>query len=154
MYWTEVLAFFVFEGHAVGYRQDGDHQRQGEQGAKAYHHTTGIAGYTLVYNSHGMWIAAHEPFESKDAAILKETDMAVKDRVQVVSAIANHDESTGVASDPVTAALIIADKTDVRRSRVRAKKRAPSPMARKTTARISRRCSLSSFRSIRSTGAG
>lgn len=37
------------------------------------------------------------------------------------SAIANHDESTGVASDAITAALIIADKTDVRRSRVRTK---------------------------------
>lgn len=53
--------------------------------------------------------------------ILKETDMSIPDRVQVVSAIANHDESTGVASDPLTAALIIADKTDVRRSRVRTK---------------------------------
>ncbi|MBR0171179.1 MAG: HD domain-containing protein [Lachnospiraceae bacterium] len=53
--------------------------------------------------------------------ILKETDMPVRDRVLVVSAIANHDESTGVASDPVTAAVIIADKTDVRRSRVRTK---------------------------------
>lgn len=53
--------------------------------------------------------------------ILKETDLTVDDRVQIVSAIANHDESTGVAADPVTAALIIADKTDVRRSRVREK---------------------------------
>ena len=53
--------------------------------------------------------------------ILKESDMSIDDRVQVVSAIANHDESTGVASDPITAALIIADKTDVRRSRVRSK---------------------------------
>ncbi len=53
--------------------------------------------------------------------ILKEKDISVEDRVLVVSAIANHDESTGVATDPVTAALIIADKTDVRRSRVRAK---------------------------------
>lgn len=53
--------------------------------------------------------------------ILKETDMTIEDRVQVVSAIANHDESTGVASDPISAALIIADKTDVRRSRVREK---------------------------------
>ena len=43
--------------------------------SKAYQSKTGIAGYTLVYNSHGMWIAAHEPFESKDAAILKETDI-------------------------------------------------------------------------------
>ena len=53
--------------------------------------------------------------------ILKETDMSLSDRVRVVSAIANHDESDGVAADPVSAALIIADKTDVRRSRVREK---------------------------------
>ncbi len=50
--------------------------------------------------------------------ILKDTDLPLKDRIQVVSAIANHDESTGVAADPITAALIIADKSDVRRSRV------------------------------------
>lgn len=53
--------------------------------------------------------------------ILKETDLSIPDRVQIVSAIANHDESYGTASDPVAAALIIADKTDVRRSRVRGK---------------------------------
>ena len=53
--------------------------------------------------------------------ILKETDLSLKDRVHIVSAIANHDESYGVASDPVSAALIIADKTDVRRTRVRSK---------------------------------
>ncbi len=53
--------------------------------------------------------------------ILKETDLDLKDRVHIVSAIANHDESDGVAADPVSAALIIADKTDVRRSRVRQK---------------------------------
>ena len=51
--------------------------------------------------------------------ILKETDMSIADRVRVVSAIANHDESDGVAADPVAAALIIADKTDVRRNRVK-----------------------------------
>ena len=53
--------------------------------------------------------------------ILKETDLDLKDRVRIVSAIANHDESYGVAADPVSAALIIADKTDVRRGRVRTK---------------------------------
>ncbi|MBQ4428369.1 MAG: HD domain-containing protein [Clostridia bacterium] len=53
--------------------------------------------------------------------ILKEEDLSIADRVQIVSAIANHDESTGVVSDPITAALIIADKTDVRRTRVRRK---------------------------------
>ena len=53
--------------------------------------------------------------------ILKGTDLALEDRVHIVSAIANHDESYGVAADPVSAALIIADKTDVRRSLVRPK---------------------------------
>lgn len=50
--------------------------------------------------------------------ILKKTDMPLEDRVLVVSAIGNHDESTGGAKDPISAALIIADKTDVRRNRV------------------------------------
>ncbi len=51
--------------------------------------------------------------------ILKRMDISLEDRVTVVSAIGNHDESTGGAQDPVSAALIIADKTDVRRNRVR-----------------------------------
>ena len=51
--------------------------------------------------------------------LLKNTDMSLKDRVTVVSAIGNHDESTGGATDCISAALIIADKTDVRRNRVR-----------------------------------
>ena len=55
--------------------------------------------------------------------ILKKTDMNIKDRITIVSAISNHDESTGGAVDLVSAALIIADKTDVRRSRVRQKER-------------------------------
>lgn len=51
--------------------------------------------------------------------ILKNMDMSLEDRVTIVSAIGNHDESTGGATDVVSAALIIADKTDVRRNRVR-----------------------------------
>lgn len=43
--------------------------------AKAYQKKTGIAGYTLVCNSRGMLLAAHEPFESAQAAILNESDM-------------------------------------------------------------------------------
>ncbi len=50
--------------------------------------------------------------------ILKSTDMPLQDRMTVISAIGNHDESTGGAKDPISAALIIADKTDVRRNRV------------------------------------
>lgn len=56
--------------------------------------------------------------------ILESTDMKLEDRVVIVSAIGNHDESTGGANDPVSAAVIIADKTDVRRNRVRNKGKA------------------------------
>lgn len=56
--------------------------------------------------------------------ILRHTDMPIEDRITVVSAISNHDESTGKAVDVVSAALIIADKTDVRRDRVRTKEQA------------------------------
>ncbi len=56
--------------------------------------------------------------------ILKQTDMSIEDRVIIVSAIGNHDEGTGGAKDPVSAALIIADKTDVRRNRVTEKETA------------------------------
>lgn len=53
--------------------------------------------------------------------ILKETDLSLEERITVISAIANHDESTGGAIDGISAALIIADKSDVRRNRVRNK---------------------------------
>ncbi len=43
--------------------------------SKAYQSKTGIAGYTLIYNSYGLILAAHEPFESTTAAIQEERDM-------------------------------------------------------------------------------
>ena len=55
--------------------------------------------------------------------LLKDTNMSLEDRVTVIAAIGNHDESTGSPEDVISAALIIADKTDVRRSRVRQKER-------------------------------
>ncbi len=51
--------------------------------------------------------------------ILREYDIPMTDRIEIVTCISNHDESTGGAVDPISAALIIADKTDVRRNRVR-----------------------------------
>ena len=53
--------------------------------------------------------------------ILKHTDMPLADRIAVIAAIGQHDESTGNSMDPISAALILADKTDVRRNRVRTK---------------------------------
>lgn len=43
--------------------------------AKAYQKETGIAGYTLIYNSHGLVLVSHEPFESTEAAIEQEKDI-------------------------------------------------------------------------------
>lgn len=53
--------------------------------------------------------------------ILKTTDMPLEDRMIIIAAIGNHDESTGGAKDAVSAALILADKSDVRQNRVRMK---------------------------------
>ncbi len=51
--------------------------------------------------------------------ILDNLDFDASDIATIVSAIGNHDEGTGVAVNPAAAALILADKSDVRRSRVR-----------------------------------
>ena len=50
--------------------------------------------------------------------ILKEMGMDIKDRLEIMSAIGNHDEATGTAVSDVSAALILADKSDVHRDRV------------------------------------
>ena len=51
--------------------------------------------------------------------ILDKMGMDARDIAAVVSAIGNHDEGTGVPVNPIAAALILADKSDVRRTRVR-----------------------------------
>lgn len=43
--------------------------------AKAYHNTTGIAGYTLVYHSRGFVLVQHEPFSNTEEAIRLGTDI-------------------------------------------------------------------------------
>lgn len=50
--------------------------------------------------------------------ILKDLGMPLKDAMTVMTAIGHHDESTGTAVNAISAALILADKTDVRRNRV------------------------------------
>ena len=56
--------------------------------------------------------------------ILKKYDISLTDAITVISAISHHDESTGGAMDAVSAALILADKSDVRRNRVRTREKA------------------------------
>lgn len=50
--------------------------------------------------------------------ILKQMGMPVEERTQIMMAIGNHDENTGTAVSEISAALILADKSDVHRDRV------------------------------------
>ena len=50
--------------------------------------------------------------------ILKEMGMDIKERTEIMMAIGNHDEQTGTAVSEISAALILADKSDVHRNRV------------------------------------
>lgn len=50
--------------------------------------------------------------------ILKEMGMPVEERTEIMMAIGNHDENTGTAVSDISAALILADKSDVSRDRV------------------------------------
>lgn len=56
--------------------------------------------------------------------ILDRMDLPAEDIATVVTAIGNHDEGTGVPVNAIAAALILADKSDVRRSRVRNQQKA------------------------------
>ena len=50
--------------------------------------------------------------------ILKDMGMEVNERTEIMMAIGNHDEQTGTAVSDISAALILADKSDVHRDRV------------------------------------
>ena len=77
-----------------------------------------IAGYmhdignsvNRVDHAHSGAILAYE--------ILKDMGMDVKRRTEIMMAIGNHDEQTGTAVSDISAALILADKSDVHRDRV------------------------------------
>ena len=43
--------------------------------SKPYQEKTGIAGYTLIYNSHGIQLVEHESFESREQAVLSGSDI-------------------------------------------------------------------------------
>ena len=53
--------------------------------AKAYHRTTGIAGYTLVFHSRGFELVQHEPFQSAEDAIAHGTDIVSTNRIVEMS---------------------------------------------------------------------
>lgn len=55
--------------------------------AKSYQKTTGLAGYTLLYNSYGIQLVAHQPFSSVEDAVVNKTDiLSVKRLVERLDA--------------------------------------------------------------------
>ena len=102
-------------------------------------HVAAMAGYlpeTLGYDAHTVELAkiagylhdignlVNRAEHSQSGAvmafrILDRMDMPAADIATIVAAIGNHDEGTGVPVNAIAAALILADKSDVRRSRVR-----------------------------------
>lgn len=53
---------------------------------RAYQKTTGIAGYTLIFNSHGMRLMSHHPFKSRESAIEENKDiLSVSERIETIS---------------------------------------------------------------------
>ena len=51
--------------------------------------------------------------------ILKEAGMSMADTVEIIAAVGNHEEQSGTVSNAISAALVIADKSDAHKSRVR-----------------------------------
>ena len=49
--------------------------------ASAYQKTTGIAGYTLVYNAHGLKLISHEPFKSREDCVTRDDDILSKTEI-------------------------------------------------------------------------
>ena len=70
--------------------------------SRAYQPTTGIAGYTLISNSYGFVLAAHEPLESTQAAVENELDIhssrQVVERVEARTLVADTDTGTELKS--------------------------------------------------------
>ena len=64
--------------------------------SRAYQPVTGIAGYTLIYNSYGLVLAAHEPFESKQKAINEEEDIITSLKILEKTAVRKRVKDTDV----------------------------------------------------------
>lgn len=71
--------------------------------SRAYQGKTGMAGYTLIYNSFGLMLVSHEPFESTEKAITEETDilstMVVLEKVVDRKRVADNDEGVRLKSE-------------------------------------------------------
>jgi fructose-1,6-bisphosphatase-3 len=62
---------------------------------KSYHKTTGIAGYTLIFNSHGIRIKSHQPFQSVYAALTENKDIESKSELVETERLMVRDTDSG-----------------------------------------------------------
>ena len=86
------------------------------------HHTTDLARIAAFMHDIGNVINRHDHAQSGAIMafrILDNMGMSPDDVSAIITAIGNHDEATAAPVSAISAALILADKTDVRRSRVR-----------------------------------
>lgn len=56
-------------------------QKDEDDNQVVYHKTTGIAGYTLIFNSHGIRIKSHQPFQSVYAVLTENKDIESESEV-------------------------------------------------------------------------
>jgi len=74
--------------------------------AKAYQKETGIAGFTLIFNSQGMHLVSHKPFESKERAIREDLDIMPTsvfiEKNQARMLVGDTDIGVGLKADIVT----------------------------------------------------
>lgn len=77
---------------------------------KAYQKTTGIAGYTLIFNSHGLRLKAHRPFQSLDKVLSEDADIESDSEVVEVE---KHRVMVADTDDGVAIREKIADLTDL-----------------------------------------
>lgn len=76
----------IINGHVPVHRMRGESPVKGDGKvividggfSKAYRRRTGIAGYTLIFNSYGLTLTAHEPFDSPETAVRDERDIVSK----------------------------------------------------------------------------
>ena len=79
---------------------------------RAYHEKTGIAGYTLVYNSRGLSLRAHQPFETMEKAIRENLDIVssvdVFETTEKRMLVADTDEGRRLAGNVQDLKLLVA----------------------------------------------
>lgn len=79
---------------------------------RAYHEKTGIAGYTLVFNSHGLSLRAHEPFETTQKAITENRDIVstvdIFETVQMRLLVGDTDEGCKLKTQIADLKLLLA----------------------------------------------